>query len=228
MDCRHDPLQGGTVEGDARLRAALETMLDSVVMTTAVRDEDDRIVDFVVDYVNPVADIGQRPAKEIVGRRFLDVWPGAARSPIWAMYLHLMETGEPVVLDDFPYTEVIAGQPVTAVFDIRATRVGDGFLQNFRDVTERYRMQQELTASEKRFRSAVDAVLYPFFILAPVRDKAGRIVEFEYRYLNRAALNLYQMPEEDVIAIVSLRCFPRSGSSASSIRTSTRCRRAPR
>ena len=193
---------------DARFRAALETMLDSVVMTTAIRAEDGTIEDFVVEYINPAAEIGQRPASEIVGRRFLDLWPATERSPLWAMYLRMMETGEPVIQDNFVYSEVIAGRTVTAVFDIRATRLGDGFLQNFRDVTERYRMQNELAASEKRFRSAVDALLDPFFILSPVRDDQGQIVELEYRYVNRAALQLYQMAEHDVVGHGQIELFP--------------------
>ena len=65
-------------------------MLDSVLITTAVRDGDGHIVDFVVDYINPVADIGQRSAGEIVGRRFLDVWPSAPDSALWEMYLQLV------------------------------------------------------------------------------------------------------------------------------------------
>ena len=202
------PQAAGERAGDPRFRAALETMLDSVVMTTAVRDDDGRIVDFVVDYINPVAEIGQRPAEEIVGRRFLDVWPGVTSSPIWGMYLHLMETGEPVVLDNFTYREVIGGRVVTAAFDIRATRLGDGFLQNFRDVTERYRAQQDLAASEKRFRTAIDAMMDPFFILGPVRDGQGKIVDLEYRYVNQAALQLYQMPLHDIIGHGLLELFP--------------------
>ena len=189
-------------------RAALETMLDSVVMTTAVRGDDGQIVDFVVDYINPVAEIGQRPAEHIVGQRFLDVWPSTTESPIWGMYLHLMETGEPIVLDNFVYRDVIDGEPVTAVFDIRATRLGDGFLQNFRDVTERYRTQQELAASEMRFRSAVDAVMDPFFMFRPVRGDQGQIVELEYRYVNQAAMRLYQMPWQDIVGHGMLELFP--------------------
>ena len=107
--------------GGSRFRAALETMLDSVVMTTAVRGDDGRIVDFVVDYINPVAEIGQRAAEQIVGRRFLDVWPSITESPIWGMYLHTVETGEPIVLDNFVYSDVIDGRALSAVFDIRAT-----------------------------------------------------------------------------------------------------------
>ena len=137
--------------GESRFRAALETMLDSVIMTTAVRGEDGRIVDFVVDFINPVAEIGQRTAEQIAGRRFLDVWPSTTQSPIWGMYLHLMETGEPIVLDNFVFSEVIDGHAVTAAYDIRATRLGDGFLQNFRDVTGR-----ELPAGRRRCRPVLD------------------------------------------------------------------------
>ncbi len=194
--------------GDSRFRAALETMLDSVVITTAVRDEEGRVVDFVVDYINPVAEIGQRPAEEMVGRRFRDVWPSITGSPIWEMYLRLVETGEPVVLDDFSYSDVIGGLAVTAVFDIRATRLGDGFLQNFRDVTQRYQVQQDLAASEKRFRTAIDALMDPFFILSPVRDGRGKIVELEYRYANQAAERLYQMPRQDIVGHGQLELFP--------------------
>jgi signal transduction histidine kinase len=193
---------------DLWFRAALETMLDSVVITTAVRDDDGRIVDFDVDYINPAAEVGQRPAEQIVGRRFLDVWPSITDSPIWGMYLHTVETGEPIVLDNFTYSDVIDGRAVSAVFDIRATRLGDGFLQNFRDVTERYRTQQDLAASGKRFRSAIDALMDPFFILAPVRDDQGKIVELEYRYVNRMAERLYQMPWRDIVGHRLLELFP--------------------
>ncbi len=194
--------------GDSLFRAALETMLDSVVITTAVRDEDGRIVDFVVNYINPAAEIGQRPAGEIVGRRFLDVWPSVTESPIWGMYLHTVETGEPIVLDNFTYSDVIGGRAVSAIFDIRATRLGDGFLQNFRDVTGRHRAQQDLAASEKRFRTAVEALMDPFFILRPVRDGQGKIVELEYRYANQAALRLHGRPWQDVVGHGLLELLP--------------------
>ncbi|MGO9217538.1 MAG: PAS domain-containing protein [Streptosporangiaceae bacterium] len=206
---------GDGIAGDSRFRAALETMLDSSMLTTAVRDGDGRIVDFVVDYINPVAEIGQRPAEEIVGRRYLDVWPSIAGSPIWGMILHLMETGEPLTLDNFVYSEVIDGQAVTAAFDIRMTRLGDGFLENFRDVTDRYRVQQDLETSEKRFRTAVDALMDPFFIFAPVQDAQGKNVDLEYRYINQAALQLYQMPLQDIIGHRVLELFPSNRKSGS-------------
>ena len=203
-----DRAQQALEASEKRFRSALETMLDSVLITTAVRDGDGHIVDFVVDYINPVADIGQRSAGEIVGRRFLDVWPSAPDSALWEMYLQLVETGEPIVLDNFSYTELIDGRPVTAAFDIRATRLGDGFLQNFRDVTQRHRAQQALEASEKRFRSAVDALLYSFIIFDPVRDCQGRIVELEYRYVNQALLRLYNRSWDEVVGHGLLELFP--------------------
>ena len=137
---------GDRIAGNSRFRAALEAMLDSVVITTAVRDDDGRIVDFDVDYINPAAEVGQRPAEQIVGRRFLDVWPSITESPIWEMYLHTVETGEPIVLDNFTYGDVINGRAVSATFDIRATRLDDGFLQTFRDVTERRQAEETMTS----------------------------------------------------------------------------------
>ena len=203
LQAAHEKSAGGSL-----FRAALETMLNGVLMTTAIRGDDGRIVDFVVDYVNPVAEIGQRRAEEMVGRRFLNVWPCTTKSPIWGMYLHLMATGEPIVLDNFVYRDVIDGRAVNAAFDIRATRLGDGFLQNFRDVTDRYRAQQDLVASERRFRSAVDVQLDPLFIFGPVRDDQGQIVELTYRYINQAGLRLYQMPWQDVVGHGLLELFP--------------------
>ena len=137
---------GHRIAGNSRFRAALEAMLDSVVITTAVRDDDGRIVDFDVDYINPAAEVGQRPAEQIVGRRFLDVWPSITESPIWEMYLHTVEAGEPIVLDNFTYGDVINGRAVSATFDIRATRLDDGFLQTFRDVTERRQAEETMTS----------------------------------------------------------------------------------
>ena len=77
-----------------------------------------------------------------------------------------------------------------------------------RDVTERHRSQQALATSEKRFRSAVNAMIDPFFILGPVRDDQGQIVELEYRYVNQAAVRLYQMPGQDIIGHGVLELFP--------------------
>ena len=196
---------------DTRFRAALDTMPDIVLMTTAVRGDDGRIVDFVVDYANAAVEIGQRRADEIIGRGLLELRPATASSRIWPLYLDLMETGEPIVLDDYEYSRIVDGVTVTTFFDVRATRLGAGFLQYFRDVTARYRIQQDLATSERRFRSAVDALLDPFFMLSPVRDDQERIVELEYRYVNQAALRLYHMSEQEIIGHGQLELFPSVG-----------------
>ena len=62
--------------------------------------------------------------------------------------------------------------------------------------------------SEERFRTAADALMDPFFIFGPVRDGQGKIVELEYRYVNQAALQLYQMPLQDIIGHGLLELFP--------------------
>lgn len=49
---------------EQRFRAALDAMLDGVVICTAVRDEAGNIVDFTIDYINSFAEVGGR-AKEV-------------------------------------------------------------------------------------------------------------------------------------------------------------------
>jgi len=48
----------------------------------------------------------------------------------------------------------------------------------------------------------------PVFILAPVRDESGTIVDLEYVFLNDSALRLYRMEFEDLVGRRVLEVFP--------------------
>ena len=85
---------------------------------------------------------------------------------------------------DLPYFDE---HGVKGLFEVSLTPGDEGLIISARDVSEARQAQEALQASEKRFRSALDALMDPFFILGPVRDDQGKIVELEYRYVNRAA-----------------------------------------
>ena len=64
-------------------------------------------------------------------------------------------------------------------------------------------------------RSAEDAEAWrqsprPVFIMAPVRDDSGAIVELVYSFINDAALRLYGMSRDDVVGHGLLELFPTS------------------
>ena len=97
---------------------------------------------------------------------------------------------------------------MTGRFEVSLTPFDGGLSVTARDVSEAKQVQEALQASEKRFRSALDAMMDPFFILGPVRDEQGQIVELEYRYVNQAAMGLYQMPWQDIVGHGLLELFP--------------------
>ena len=131
---------------DARqqLRGVIDSLLDPWVLLGAVRDSDGRIVDFVYLDANDAASrTNRRTREQLLGSTLLELLPSHRTSGLLADYAAVVETGEPLVLDDFPYpSELTDG--ATRWFDNRAVKVGDGLSFTWRDVTDRVELRQHL------------------------------------------------------------------------------------
>jgi diguanylate cyclase (GGDEF)-like protein/PAS domain S-box-containing protein len=135
----------------ARLRATLDSLLDPHVMLEAVRDNKGKIIDFLFTDANDAAcHYNKLDREHLVGRRLLELLPAHTSSGLLDMYRNALESGRPLVLNDFVYPHEILAQERR--FDIRAVRVGDALSFTWRDVTERYLMAQQLAASEEHYR----------------------------------------------------------------------------
>ncbi len=148
------PLPGGEVPRGlgAVDRSALDGILAPFVMFRAVRDGSGIIVDFVYTDANQVAcDYNQVSYEDLMGATLLDLLPGTVRSTLFARYVAVVETGEPLILDDFVYpNELLSGAPRR--YDIRAVKVGDGLSYSWSDVTDRHDAVLALADSEMRYR----------------------------------------------------------------------------
>jgi diguanylate cyclase (GGDEF)-like protein/PAS domain S-box-containing protein len=134
------------------LRAVLESEIDPRTTMTALRDASGVIVDFVYREVNPAAcDYIGRPRDRLVGARLLDVFPGDYASGLLDSYRSVVETGEPLVLNDFCY-DGNGPDSIGQWFDIRATRIGDGLSSTWREVTDRHRAAVAAAQSEEHYR----------------------------------------------------------------------------
>jgi signal transduction histidine kinase/CheY-like chemotaxis protein len=65
---------------------------------------------------------------------------------------------------------------------------------------ERQRLEDERRSGEQRLRQVVDASAVPFNILAPVRDPADAIVDFQWVYANASAASVLRIPGHELIA----------------------------
>ncbi|MEZ5116640.1 MAG: EAL domain-containing protein [Candidatus Nanopelagicales bacterium] len=138
--------------GRTRLRAAMDAMLDPHVLLEAIRDEDGQIVDFLHVDANRAADAHTRALGDtLVGKRLLAATPGQEAAGMVDMYARVVETGEPLVLDAFPYADEAAGGEVR-LFDMRGVKVGDAISLTFRDVTDRVAAERRIAESEARYR----------------------------------------------------------------------------
>jgi PAS domain S-box-containing protein len=135
----------------AALRASVDSLLDPQVLYQAVRDETGRIVDLVFVDANPAAcAYFDMDPQDLIGAKLLDLFPGHVEAGLFELYGRVVETGEPLVLDDFLYRQELL--QAERRYDIRAVRVGDGLAGTWRDVTDRHSAAQRLAESEEQYR----------------------------------------------------------------------------
>ncbi|HEV3186731.1 MAG TPA: PAS domain S-box protein [Acidimicrobiales bacterium] len=126
----------------ARLSTTLDSLMDPHVMFEAVRDRDGTVIDFVFADANDAAiEYNHSTREKMIGGRLLDILPGHKRSGVFATYVHALETGEPMILDDSVYFNEIMNSERHC--DVRALKVGDGLSYTWRDVTERLQLMEK-------------------------------------------------------------------------------------
>lgn len=135
--------------GEAWLQATLDSLLDPHVVLTAVRDETGHIVDFRYDDANAAAyayfDMSR---DELIGSRLLDLFPRAKDDGSMNMYIDVIETGNPMVVDDAPFENTLRGEE--RYYDLRGVRMNDSMVFSIRDVTERHEAAERLAAVTRR------------------------------------------------------------------------------
>ncbi len=152
------------VEARAQLQAITDAMLEPQVLIEAVRDSGGRVVDFVYRQANPAAcEYLGMSREELVGRRQSHTSPNLRESGLHDLYIRCLQSGEPVILDDFIFFNAILAE--TRRYDIRAARAtADTLSVNWRDVTERFEARWRLAESEERYRmlalNSSDAVVH--------------------------------------------------------------------
>ena len=140
----------------ALMHGLLDTMLDPHVVLRAVRDRKGRIIDFRFVEANPLAcAFNQLSHEQLIGRSLLAQHPASQRTELLQAYIHVVETGEPLILDDWIYPQDVLGGSLRR-YDVRAVKLGDGISQTWRDVTERSDAQRRLRLSEEGYHLLAD------------------------------------------------------------------------
>jgi len=81
--------------------------------------------------------------EDLLGKNMLEITPGVKESGRYDQYLQVIESGEPLLLDD------VVPHPMfgEVILSIRAFKVGDGLGLVIADITERVRAEEQIKAS---------------------------------------------------------------------------------
>jgi signal transduction histidine kinase len=175
--------EAALTESEGRFRTSVETLLDPFVIMRAIRGADGRVVDFVYDYANEAACAANRLAREdLVGHRLLEILPEHGPSGLLDAYARVVDTGQPLLLDDLDYTDEWGGEPMARVFDVRANRIGDGLAYTWRDITERRHVERRRAEElEQRVRERTSE-------LEAAREHAYALADFSTSALEAASV----------------------------------------
>ncbi len=186
-------------KSEERFRTSVDTLLDGFAVFSVVRGGGGKIVDFRFEYINQAGcRLNQMSREEQIGRTLLELLPSHKDSDLFNEYVHVVETGEPLVKEDLLYEDTFGGgQRLKRAFDVQAMKLRDGFAVVWRDVTERRRAEETLRESEERYRSLFDNSIDAILLTSPdgrvlaANPAACRILgrsEDEVRRLGRAGV----------------------------------------
>ena len=196
-------------ESAERFRATLQTLIDPLVLLTAARDGDGKVVDFVCAFANDAAcAVSGVTREELIGRRLLEFLPESRSSGLFDAFVRVIETGEPFIQDDLVVAVGGDLDETERHLNIRVTSVGDQVAITWIDATERRSIEAQLRASEERFRAAAESMLDALFVISPVRDDHGEIVDFRYEYVNDAHCKLVGFDREQLLGHRIGELFP--------------------
>lgn len=174
-----------------RFETSLGTMVDGFGIYSAVRDECGRIIDFKVEYVNETAcELHRMSREEQVGKNLCDTLPRHRETGLFDEYVKVVRTGEPLAKESYEYEDMCGEKRRARVFDIRASRIDDGFAASWRDVTERRRAEGRTEEALKELeRSNIELEQFAYAVShdlrEPLRTMAGFAGLLEQRYRGR-------------------------------------------
>lgn len=201
-------------ESEERFRTSIENMLDCFGIYTSIRDEFGNILDFRTEYVNTAACFSNQMTKEEqIGKNLCDLLPAHRLSGLFAEYCKVVETGIPLEKEAFIYSDIFNKQYLTRAFDIRITKLGDGFVASWRDVTARQLSEERLRLLESVVVNATDAVMIteatlidkPGLRILYVNEAFTQMTGYSLQEVLGKSPRLLQGPKTDIKTINQIR-----------------------
>ena len=126
------PKTGPTL--DRRLLELFDAIDEPVSIATAIRDRDGRLLDFRVQFVNAAAARWAGVEREaMIGMITGELLPEFRSSGFFDTLRDVVETGRPYNREGAEIADAVTGGSwIGGIYDLRAVRLGDGYLSTWR------------------------------------------------------------------------------------------------
>lgn len=121
-------------ELEQRLLATLDAIDEPISIASSIRDRDGRILDFRLEYVNLAAARWAGVEREaMIGLITGELLPDFRASGYFDTLRDVVETGAPYYRQGAPVADTVTGGAwIGGIYDLRAIRLGDGYLSTWR------------------------------------------------------------------------------------------------
>lgn len=172
-------------ESEEKYRLLFEHMTQAFILHDILWDDNGRVSRIVLRSVNPafLRMSGETP-ESVLNKEVRELLPRSGEA-LFAHYLRVAETGTPV------HTEVYFEETASVLeLWVYPTENGNQIAVVFNDVTERYRAEEQLRLSEKRFKTFLDSTPD----IAYLADEQWRIL-----FTNKASCENMGLDEASVV-----------------------------
>ncbi|MBH8562586.1 PAS domain S-box protein [Nostoc sp. CENA67] len=153
---------------EERFRTSVENMLDCFGIYSASRNHLGEIVDFHVDYVNAATcEFCKMSQEEQQSKGLCEIFPNLRKNKLFDEFCLVVETGQPSVQESQVCTSFDSNHQFSKAIDIRISKMGDGFVASWRDVTEKKQAEERLRESQQfieRIAETTPGILYVYDI----------------------------------------------------------------
>ncbi|KLU63681.1 sporulation kinase E [Desulfosporosinus acididurans] len=169
----------------------VENMMDCVTVFSAIRNNDGKIVDFTLDYINQAAcKNANKSREELIGHSLLAFSYDVAKAGLFDAYCKVVETNLPFSRESIYYNT--DNKNVQGAYDNRTIKMGDGVVVIYRNITEKKQLEiDNLRTSEERFSKV--------FYYSPLMMSIISKYSHQYIAVNRRFLEIRGLLLEDVI-----------------------------
>jgi PAS fold len=146
---------------DERAQASLDEIEQPVSIASAIRDRDGRLLDFRLLHVNlAAATWAGLERAQIIGRLVTDLIPALRTVGLFEALDRVVSTGQPFRQPATHYEGAVEdGRTFSAIFELRAVRLGDGYLSLWSEVPAEHAGDVAAVDSNlERARAAVPVV----------------------------------------------------------------------